>query len=178
MKKFQAILLILSLFLLSCKKDPEVPGGKFVPGDLMVGIKGEADTKHVLETINALDFKIKQMQGFFYSIPLPPDSLQSLLSLLNTRPYIFCNGFKAYAFYLPSEKCIKMASSLFNMSPQAQSDFMNLIAQGNWTERHEDGKYLYLKIPNGSERYWLEELKKYDFVKWTELNSYVKVFVD
>lgn len=179
MKNHFAFIILLAALFVTCSKDPEIKENKFVPGDLIVGIKADADLKTVLDVFNQLNFEIKQMQGFYYSINLPADSLAPLLNYLNSKPYInIPDAWKAYAFYVPSEKVIKICSGFFNMSKIAQYDLLNTIQQKHWIDRHEDYKYIFLKIPVGTERYWENELLKYPFIKWSELNVLSSVSID
>ena len=177
MKKIH-ILILLLLSNWACKKDPLIKDAKYVQGEILVGINANAELKDVLDVFNKLNFEIKEVMGFNYSVPIVADSLSGFVNFLNNKSYINCHGFRAYAFYLKNEALVKNCSIYFDLNQSNQNDLFNCIQTGAWRERHEDTKCFYLGIPVGSEHYWLDELKKYPFVKWTELNAYMDVHVD
>lgn len=171
MKKRLLTFSILIFFLFSCKKDKSVAVENFARGDLFLGITNDADTKTVFDTLNKLNFKIDKMFGFYFNANLPADSLKSLLTFLNTKSYIKNgNGFSASGYYYEPEKVIRVLCTYFDMNIANQSDFLHTVDSLKWVEKHAE-KYMFIKIPEGSEKFWLEEFKKYPFIKWTELNS-------
>ncbi len=171
MKQLLSILALIAFFTISCKKDKAIPEEQYVPGDLSIGITSNADLRSVFDTLNVLDLKIATMHGFFYNVDLPADSLNSLLAFLDTKNYINTGtGWKASGYYYEPENTIRVLCSYFDMTPANQFDFLNTVSSLNLIDKHEDNKYMFIKVPVGSERYWLNELKKYPFIKWTELN--------
>jgi len=176
MKKIFSIFVLLTLLTMGCKKDEPTP---FVPGDLAIGITSNANLKTVFDTLNVLNFKIETMHGFFYNANFHKDSLKPLLDYLNTKQYInIGTGWTASAYYYEPEKTIRVLCSLFDMTPSNQIDFMITVDSLGLVDRHSETKCILIKIPVGTEEYWLTELKKYPFIKWTELNHIGQISID
>jgi hypothetical protein len=167
MIKVFSFVVLLIITLSGCKK--EEPG--FISGELSIGIRSNADLVTVFNKFNELNFEIKTMHGFHYSVNLPNDSLSSIIDYLNTKSYVNTgNGWTATAYYNTSEENIRVVSSLFDMNENNQIDFIATISFLNLEDLLSDTKYMYIKISVGTEKYWFNELKKYPFIKWTELS--------
>ena len=174
-KRHILFILCLTALMPYCKKDPPIEGGKFVPGEILVGITPETELKSVFAFFNGQNFFIKQVTGFNYLVPIGADSVNGFKAFLNNKTYINAHGFHAYAFYLEKEASVKNGSIYFDMNLQNQNDLISCLESGKWRDNHEEFKNLYMNIPRGTEYYWLAELKKYPFVKWVELNEYIEV---
>lgn len=175
MKQVFSVLVLIVFVTISCKKDKEITKEQFVPGDLAIGITSNADLRTVFDTLNVLDLKIATMHGFFYNANLPADSLKPLLEFLDTKKYINTGtGWKASGYYYEPEKAIRILCSYFEMTPANQTDLLNTVSSLNLLDRHGETKNMFIKVPVGTEKYWLYELKKYQFIKWTELNHIVQ----
>ena len=180
------ILIILIFATISCMKDKEdstkFSNEKFVSGDLLIGVSNNAELKTVFDTLNSLDLRISEMNGFFYNANLPSDSVNYLIKFLNQKPYINTGtGWSATTssvYYYQPESAIRVISSEFNMTAFYQTDFLSTIENLNFVERFGDTKYMLLNVPIGTEKYWLNELKKYQFIKWTELNLIEQINLD
>ncbi len=165
-----------------CKKEPHISNDtneKYAPGDLLIGINNNAALQVVFDSLNFFNLKIEVMHGFYYNCNLPKDSINSLINLLNQKAYINASaGWSANShsvYFYPSENTIRITCSYFNMTSTHQTDFINTIISLNLVDRMYNAKYFHLKVPIGSEKYWMNELKKYSFVKWTALNTIIQL---
>lgn len=173
MKQLFSVLVLIALVTVSCKKDKAITEELYVPGDLIIGITSNADLRTVFDTLNLLDLKIERMNGFSYNANLPADSLMPLLAYLNTKTYINTGtGWKANGYFYEPENAIRVLFSFFDMSPTNQVDFLTTISSLNLIDRQGETKNMHIKVQEGTEKYWLHELKKYQFIKWTELNNF------
>ena len=96
-----------------------------------------------------LNLPISQMFGFLFSSPWPTDSIPSMDTLLNTKPYIKSNGFAASVW-------LNVVSNVLTVSNQL-------------------GGYIMVKVPVGKEGRWVEDLKTSPLVSWAELNCYIDI---
>jgi len=167
------VLLLLTISFYSCSK--QNPGDdktcpNYVKGDIMVGIKNTASIQETFMFFNKLNLQIDEMNGFFYTSPYPKDSLISLLTYLNTKPYINTRGFSANAYVHYQTGIINVATVFFNMNSANQQDLIKTIQALKLVDTKGDTKNVFLKVPVGQETYWIKKLKENGIVTWAELN--------
>lgn len=139
--------------------------------NLGIGIKNDADLNVVFNTLNELNFDIRQMSGFFYNANVTQDGVNNLINLLNQKSYINTGAWMAtpYSVYFyQAENKTRILNSFFNMNVANQTDLLNLIATLNLEDRLSETKNIRLSVPVGSHAYWKEQMLTYPFVKWTE----------
>lgn len=181
MKKLFLLLISIST-IISCKKENLIPDSpdKYLPGDVLAGITNAADLQTLFDSINSFHLKIESMNGFSFNCNYPKDSIYSIINRLNQKPYINTGtGWSATThsvYFSTTENAILISCTEFNMTIANQIDFINTILSLNLSDRMKETKYIHLKVPIGAEKYWLNELKKYSFVKWTALNSIIECF--
>jgi hypothetical protein len=171
-KYFRFIFILLALYIISCKKEstPIKTCPDYVKGDVIVGIKNTTSIQEVFTLFSKLNLPIDQMDGFFFTSPYPKDSLTSLITYLNTKPYIHTRDFSANAYVHYQTGIINVVTSFFNLNPVNQQDLVKTIEALKLVDTKGDTKDLFLKVPVGQETYWLKKLKENDMVTWTELN--------
>ena len=169
------ILGIIAVLFFSCSKD-EVEE-KTIPNNadeinLAIGIEKDADLNVVLNTLNGLNFDIRQMNGFFYNSATPENGVTELIQLLNQKSYINTGSWSATpytVYYNQDEGTTRILNSFFNMTVANQIDLLNLISSLNLDDRLSETKEIYLSVPIGSHSYWKSQMMSYSFVKWTEV---------
>ena len=172
MKKLLLILLPLIFLVSSCQE--HVQEEKFAPGSVTVGIAANAEIDSIFNTLNGLNISIREMWGFTYLAPLPADSVNYLINLLNQKPYInTTSGWSATTstvYYSSSANAIMITCPLFDMDTINQVDLLSILELQHMEDGHNGYKYMCLKVAEGTEKHWVEELKKYPFVTWSELD--------
>jgi hypothetical protein len=139
--------------------------------NLGIGIKKDADLNLVFNTLNGLNFDIRQMNGFAYNSNTPASGVSSLINLLNQKPYINTGAWSATpstVFYYQPENKTRIVNGFFNMNVANQTDLLNLISSLNLQDRLSETKNILLSVPVGTHTYWKTQMLTYSFVKWTE----------
>ena len=175
MKTFIALSLI-GILCFSCSKDeletrtkPKALNSTEV--NLAIGIEEATDLSLVLNTLNDLNFDIRQMNGFFYNSNTPENGVSSLIDLLNQKTYINTGPWSATpssVYFDQAENKTRILNSFFNMDSANQTDLLNLISSLNLEDRLSETKNIYLSVPVGTQPYWKTQMLTYSFVKWTE----------
>lgn len=179
------LLVFLTLFCLSCKKKtPESDGrgagcNKFVPGEVIVGFKNTVTMEEVFDYADNLNLPISRMFGFLFSSPWPIDSIPSMDTLLNTKPYIKSNGFAASVWLNVVSNVLTVSNPYWNMDAASQQDWLMTKKALGLTPilggSNQLGGYIMVKVPVGKEKLWVEDLKTSSLVSWAELNCYMDI---
>ena len=119
---------IIAVLFFSCSKD-EVEE-KTIPNNadeinLAIGIEKDADLNVVLNTLNGLNFDIRQMNGFFYNSDTPENGVTELIQLLNQKSYINTGSWSATpytVYYNQDEGTTRILNSFFNMTVANQME--------------------------------------------------------
>lgn len=166
---------IISLLFLSCSNEnsteEDTNTANSTEVNLAIGIKKDADLNLVLNTLNGLNFDIRQMNGFFYNSNTPANGVNNLIDLLNQKTYINTGAWSAtpYSVYFnQSENKTRILNSFFNMNIANQNDLIALISSLNLEDRLSETKNIYLSVPIDTHIYWKAQMLNYSFVKWTE----------
>lgn len=170
MKRISFIVLIISLFSSCSKVKSDTTCSNYVKGEIIVGIKNTASIEDVFSLFNTLNLKIDQMSGFYYTSPYSQDSLTSIISYLNTRPYINARNFSATAYIHYQTKEINVTSIFFDMNISNQRDWIRSRNYLNLVETKDVSKNILVKFAPGQEHNWLKRLEGYNIVEWVELN--------
>lgn len=181
MKNILTLISITILFFSCSKEDSEmkaIPENSIELGgenstemNFAIGIKKDADLKLVLNTLNELNFDIRQMNGFVYNSDIPKNEVSNLIHTLNQKTYIKTGAWGATpytVFFDETENKTIILNSFFNMDLTNQKDLINLISSLSLKDRLSETKNIYLSIPAETETYWKTQMLTYPFVKWTE----------
>ena len=167
-------LIVFGMLFFSCSDDKTekttIPANA-TDINLAIGIDKNADLNTVFNTLNSLNFDIRQVNGFFYNSNTPQTDVASLIDLLNQKTYINSGAWRAttYSVYFNQEEnTTRILNSFFEMNPTNQTDLLNLIATLNLEDRLSETKNIYLSVPVGTQNYWKTQMMTYEFVKWTE----------
>jgi hypothetical protein len=186
-RRLLVLSLIASLICTSCSnsKDdvtPETAAGcsQYVAGDVLVGVKASVGIRTVFDWINSTGLRLHQVNGFTYISSLPADSLAYVKRTLLAKPYLNARGFTAGNEYVDAtDHKIRVVDFLFDMTPQNQADWLQtmdalrLVDEGG--ARCQSCKDIYLKVPVGSEKYWVQTLAQHPAARWAELNCLFQV---
>ncbi len=184
MKNLKLVLVVFSLILFGCEKEKEdsfvKPKEKFVPTDVLVGIKRGYKIEKVFDFINRFDHKVENIHNLTYTSTLPADSLQYVLDYFNAKPHINNGNTKSLYGYLHYKtKVITIFPRLFNMKNIAyQNDWLEsvkILKLKKDTSNKSTGYTIYFHVPRGKEKEWEKKFKEYECVEWAELNYYREI---
>lgn len=65
--------------------------------------------------------------------------------------------------------------TLFEMDAIAQSDWLETIGILQLKDLGNNTPIVIIKVDSGTEKFWVEEFKRYPEVKWAELNGIIKI---
>lgn len=165
--KIFSLLTLICCACFACKED-DLP--QFVAGEIIVTTKAESSMEQVFEFINAQENSVETILSSAYSSSLPTDSLPSLLTYLNQKAYTNNgNRLTTGQIDLPSGK-IRIFPKLFQMNMISnQQDWIQSMQNLKCTELSKQ-KILLFRVPEGSERQWMDKYKSHKIVELTELN--------
>jgi hypothetical protein len=119
------------------------------------------------------------MFGFLFTSPWPTDSIPSMDTLLNTKPYIKSNAFSASVWLNVVTNVLTVSNPYWNMDTASQQDWLKTKKALGLTPTlggsNQLGGNIMVKVPVGQERRWLEDLKASPLVTWAELNCYMDI---
>ena len=147
----------------------------YTPMDVFVKTNKDFTIDKVFDFINSLDFDVKLIYNGVYVSTLPSDNLQYILGSLNSKPYT--NDGNAwwttgYLHYLTNQ--ITIFPTLYDMkNKNYQDDWLKSMNDYQLVETmnyDHSGHIIHFRVPEGTEKQWETELKKYEFVDWAELN--------
>lgn len=170
MKSF-SLILIAVLALTACKKKQEAPVHEYVKGDVLAGIKEDVPIDSAFTVINRLGLYIKVIYGFTYAVPYPENKLDSVRAVLKAKPYTDSTNWKAKISYQAKWNQNVYFSNFFNMDSTNQADWLATMRKMNFTDLAPNYKTVYLRVPEGSEQYWVDELSRQPIIRWAELNK-------
>ena len=153
----------------------------YEPMHVSVKTKRYFTINEVFDFINSLDFDVAQIYSGVYVSTMSSDNLQYILDRLNAKPYTN-NGndwprVTGYLHYLTNQ--ITIFPYLFNMKNKAyQEDWFQSMDEYKLVEQFaydHSGYIIYFQVPEGEEKHWETEFKKYEFVEWAELNRIIHI---
>lgn len=182
-----ASLLMLSgsLLFTACKKQKQTPQN-YLPGRLLIGLKGDTPVESAFAFANSEHFTILSVSNYSYISPYPKDSLASLSAyLLNGKPYINkviedciyngneynIPGLASVQFDSVNNKIV-VSCTLEIMDNTNQADWIATKQQLQLTESDSTiAKMLYVKVPVGQEQAIINALQNNPMVIWAETNN-------
>lgn len=170
MNKLFLIFIIFSAFQ-SCKKEEN----KYVPGEILVGIKSTITIEQLFENTNPFNLNIDQISGYFYTTTIKSDSLNIIKDLLNTKNYINTRNFSASVWLHFETNIINNTTFLFDMNISNQLDYISTLQLLRMKDNLSTTKNMLLKVPIGKEIYWRNKFRDEDWVTWSDLNYYSSV---
>ncbi|REA63756.1 hypothetical protein DSL64_04835 [Dyadobacter luteus] len=168
------------MFVSCRKKDVQVePEPRYKPTDVLVGMKNDASIADVFQFINSYEHEVETITGSFYISDLPVDSLEYVLLELNQKPYLTNPGWKVGGYV--ADRLIHVFPRMYSMNQLSnQSDWLNTVSQLKLKllRRSSGGVVLYLHVPAGAEKDWVEKFKEQSDVQWADLNYYADIVLN
>jgi len=179
---FVVVVLFVASFIISCsekKNNPLLPKGYgYYPGEIIAGFEDTVSYDFAVTFINSLNLKIKSME--FY----PPFYFILQVDSGNTQDYIqiFSQDTSLEEIHITDyrgENADSTKDYLFvsykrgtNFNPVM--NFINSLSGISIIEKFRFTKWCLLKVGVGQEKFWVDWLSTYPFIKWTELNYIVR----
>ena len=154
---------------------------EYEPMHVSVKTKRYFTINEIFDFINSLDLDVKQIFRGVYVSTMSSDNLQYILDCLNAKPYTN-NGddwprVTGYLHYLTNQ--ITIFPYLFNMKNKSyQEDWLQSMDEYKLVEQFaydHSGYIIYFRVPEGTEKYWVTQFKKYEFIEWAELNRIIHI---
>lgn len=168
-------ILSLTIFLTSCQKEElKNKERKFVPGDLIIGVKSTISIDKVFNLMNQNQLAIDQMSGFFSYSLLPNDSLGFINNQLISKSYLNQRGWSNQVGYIANDR-ILLTTFFFAMDKSSQIDWLKTAEKSKLVDLQTDTKNLLVKVAPGTEKEWMRYFESHPFVTWAELNEYAQI---
>lgn len=170
LKKLSVLVLLISLA--ACKKQQSATtSSNYVPGDVIAGVESGVPIDSAFALFNKNGLTIYQVTGLIYGVPYATNQLDSISAYLNTKPYVDSANWKARIAYNYRWKRPVYLATFFDMNLAYQADWEATVKQLNFTQLHDSTvTMIYLKVPVGSETYWVNQLSQSKKIRWAELN--------
>ena len=167
-------LLAITLALMSCDKDRDHRPG-FVPGEVLILFNSSASWNSVYGLIDTLELEVIFLKDFGYYLKAPEDSIDTITSILNNKPYLTDGGMTFGILYIDST--INITANFFDFDDSDNFDWVETVDHLNLTENLTGPffKWGILSVPIGLEQYWIVQLNKFSIVSAVELNNYVNL---
>ena len=168
--------LILLLGVVSCARDDDNSSEDFVAGMVVVGLKPSADIGTSFDFINKFDHKVYKYNCPYLTSSLPADQLQYILDYINSKPYTINEEYMAATGFINTETNeINVFVTLYEINNKNyQKDWLDTMTllklQEIQTKTDDIGEgVIYFVVPEGREKYWVNQFKSYSIVEWVEL---------
>jgi len=161
-------ILLIALFQTGCKKEQN-----FVPGQVLFGLYDNVSFRNGYSLFNQLDLEIRTLYDFQYELKTVEDSVDTIQAILDSKPYLTSGNRTSSANYFDST--IVVSANFFDMNDDNASDWFHTIDYLGLTENltRNSFKWGSLNVPVGQERFWVDQLKRFDIISSAQLNSYL-----
>ncbi|TXK48912.1 hypothetical protein FVR03_07480 [Pontibacter qinzhouensis] len=165
-----AVVLLLFLPLFSCERADIAPEQPYAPTDVLLKTKGAVTIQDVFNFINTWDHEVSFMYGEVYTSALPPDSLDAVLAAINAKTYTSNETWSVSGYVHAPTATITLLPKFFDMhNRDHQTDWLATIGHLK-LEEQGNGYVLYVHVPAGEEKEWVNTYKQHAAVEWAELN--------
>lgn len=169
--------LFLATLLIGCSPNKisdndfvfNTPTDEYVAGEVTFGLRDTVSLERFAAYIYSLSgIYIDEIVFFEYRSFLSQDSIQTLLSALESKPYIDSTSVRIA--YIGNTSEISVEFWIRNFKPEYQSDWEFLMHQFNlshYPNYFQDG---ILKVEVGKENEWIDYLSNNNLFRFVELN--------
>jgi len=164
--KLTVILLIFMIPIMSCKKK-EVD---YVKGELIFSIYDFISFERTYSLVDSLNLKINYIYDYTYESVTSEDSIEILETVLSTKVYLTSQG-RSYTV-TQIDSITKINVNFFDFDNNDAIDWFSTVVSFSLFENvtESSNKWGILKVPEGEEQFWVDELKKYEIVQFASLN--------
>ena len=155
----------------------------YTPMDVFVKTKNYFTIVKVFDFINSLDLDVELINYGVYVSTMSSDNLQYILDCLNTKTYTNDGNVWWVSGYLHySTNQITIFPRLYNMkNKDYQNDWLKSMNDYQLVESFaydHSGYVIHFRVPEGTEKQWETQFKKYEFVEWAELNYMLHIILN
>lgn len=177
LKTLVALLCLLCIFSCSKNTTQETFCPNYEKGTVLAESKDSVQVENLFSLSNLYDLQLDQISGFKYTSPYPPDSLSALQSHLNAKPYINARGFTAYVFVDANTGVLSTTPVLFDMNISNQKDWLQTVKELNLIASKKNITWIVLKVPDGWEKYWVQQLSANSLMDWVSLDCLEQIIL-
>ncbi len=172
MKNNILLIFILVTFFSSCKKNDIEFCDRYVEGEVIIGTKEDVKFEDALLLINMNFLDIISCFGPLYESSFPADSLEYVISVLKSKPYMNKNGWAGGAYLHYQTNKIICINQMMDLDIASQQDWHRTVQQLKLCQKDNVTSFL-LNVKNGKEKRWVRYFKSNFIIKWAELNCYI-----
>lgn len=155
------------------------PDPKFQPTDILLGVKPKYTIDKVFDLINESGVDVEYIEYSWYRSSLPADSLEHVLNYLNSKSYAHHPDWPVIGYLHFQTNIIHVnPTRLFQMNDtKNQVDWLESMKAMKLVEVTDNpfSKMLYLHVPKGREKEWVEKFQQMEIVEWAQLNYYREI---
>lgn len=177
----KAIPFIIVLFVfVSCsdKKEitsPESESLNYVKGEVGFGLKDSVTLNEVADYIYSLkNISIDNIVAFQYKSNLPQDSMQTIKSTFESKPYVWSGTIQTS--YLNSESEVLVEFWIKNFRAEDIEDWELLKKRFQLYHSPYNSQLGILKVEVGKEKEWINNLSNSNLFRFVELNAITHAF--
>src|SRR5207253_2213461 len=138
---------------------------------IRVGANHSVPFENCYHILDSLNLKIIEFHDLYYSVLSDSGFIDTVNSILNTKPYLNGKVFTFYADYEGDKTFIGVV--LQGFSKDEHTDWKNTLSQLNLTEDFSKPyqKTATIQVPVGEEKYWIDQIEKipiFDYVSFED----------
>jgi len=166
-------LLAAATFLLfaACHKKSAPGAGSYVPGQVIVGLNANVPIESAFALANNAGTPLLNVNFYGYTSHYPADSISSLYTYLDSKPYLDTGYTKYWIRYDSASSTIGVGAMFANMTIAAQEDWINTKKQLALTESNTGDVMLLILVPVGQEQKYINILQESPIVKYACVNG-------
>jgi len=174
MKLLPAILLLALLVGCSNTNNPVVPSSGYYKGEVAVFMKDSVSLNNLADYLaNENNISIGRINSFQYYSSLPVDSIQTILSVLDSKLYI--QNATADTVSINGQTRILTEFWVNNFKNEYRSDWELLKTRFQMRHNPYYKQLGVLKVEEGKEKIWIDKLIASNLFRIVELNYIVHV---
>ena len=167
-------LLFLTVFIMSCEKN-DIEKLEYVPGEILFSPYDFISFQRTYRLIDSLNLTIKDLYNYRYDLITTEDSVELIKTILSSKDYLTRQGNTYSVTYI--DFIIKTIINFFDLDNNDANDWFDTVESINLTENltESSNKWGLLKVPEGNEQFWVDELLQYEIIQSASLNHIVEL---
>lgn len=159
---------------MSCKKN-DIEKLEYVPGEILFSPFDFISFQRTYRLIDSLSLTIKDLYNYRYDLITTEDSVELIKTILSSKDYLTRQGNTYSVTYF--DFLIKITVNFFDLDNNDANDWFNTVESINLSENLTDSsnKWGVLKVPDGNEQFWVDELMQYEIIQSASLNHIVEL---
>lgn len=163
--RFSTIFGVVSALIAGCASEDEGP--RFVPGNVIVGLKKEVTFRQALEFAAVNADSIATIRGFYYYSNLPNDSLDFINRVFDQEGIEYASAF----IHAIENRIVVIKDYLNNDDKSTVQVWLSIVEDPVLQfEDKQTFKSMMFFIQRGTEKKWIQQFVNHPYVRYAELN--------